>query len=186
MYETVTKWYMSRVYLQKGETMNFGTFTRRNFAGRLAAVLSSVGLTGTVLAGSAEGATDEGIRKLGDDGKAADGKQMITPIVVHNGLIYVAGQGAHDPGPAEQFEIGHHTTIVMDNVKKLVEAGGGTVDSILQLTVFLADIKYYDGMNKVFKTYFPNGGPARTTVAVAALPGNSLVEINCIAVVMKK
>ena len=164
--------------------MNFGTFTRRNFAGRLAAVLSSVGLTGAALAGSAQGATDDSIRKLGDDGKPADGKQMITPIVVHNGLIYVAGQGAHDS--AEQFEIGHHTTIVMDNVKKLVEAGGGTVDSILQLSVFLADIKYYDGMNKVFKTYFPNGGPARTTVAVAALPGNSLVEINCIAVVVKK
>jgi 2-iminobutanoate/2-iminopropanoate deaminase len=130
--------------------MNFGTFTRRNFAGRLAAVLSSVGLTGAVLAGSAQAAT------------------------------------AHDSGPAEQFEIGHHTTIVMDNVKKLVETGGGTVDSILQLTVFLADIKYYDGMNKIFKAYFPNGGPARTTVAVAALPGNSLVEINCIAVVVKK
>jgi len=166
--------------------MNFGTFTRRNFAGRLAAVLSSVGITGAVLAGSAQGATDDSIRKLGDDGKPADGKQMITPIVVHNGLIYVAGQGAHDSGPAEQFEIGRHTTIVMDNVKKLVEAGGGSVDSILQLSVFLADIKYYDGMNKVFKTYFPNGGPARTTVAVAALPGNSLVEINCIAVVVKK
>jgi len=166
--------------------MNFGTFTRRNFAGRLAAVLSSVGLTGAVLAGSAEATADEGIRKLGDDGKPADGKQMITPIVVHNGLIYVAGQGAHDSGPAEQFEIGHHNTIGMDNVKKLVEAGGGTVDSILQLSVFLADIKYYDGMNKVFKTYFPNGGPARTTVAVAALPGNSLVEINCIAVLVKK
>jgi 2-iminobutanoate/2-iminopropanoate deaminase len=169
-----------------GGVMNFGTFTRRNFAGRLAAVLSSVGLTGAVLAGSAEATADEGIRKLGDDGKPADGKQMITPIVVHNGLIYVAGQGAHDSGPAEQFEIGRHTTIVMDNVKKLVEAGGGSVDSILQLSVFLADIKYYDGMNKVFKTYFPNGGPARTTVAVAALPGNSLVEINCIAVVVKK
>jgi 2-iminobutanoate/2-iminopropanoate deaminase len=166
--------------------MNFGTFTRRNFAGRLAAVLSTVGLTGAALAGSAEVMADDSIRKLGDDGKPADGKQMITPIVVHNGLIYVAGQGAHDAGPAEQFEIGRHTTIVMDNVKKLVETGGGTVDSILQLSVFLADIKYYDGMNKVFKTYFPNGGPARTTVAVAALPGNSLVEINCIAVVVKK
>jgi enamine deaminase RidA (YjgF/YER057c/UK114 family) len=68
----------------------------------------------------------------------------------------------------------------MDKVKQLVQNGGGTVDSILQLTVFLADIKYYDGMNQVFKTYFPNGGPARTTVAVAALPGNSLVEINCV------
>ncbi len=166
--------------------MNFGTFTRRNFAGGLAAIFSSVGISGAALASSAEGTTDQGIRKLNDDGKPADGKQMITPIVVHNGLIYVAGQGAHDSGPAEQFEIGHHTTIVMDNVKKLVETGGGTMDSVLQLSVFLADIKYYDGMNKVFKTYFPNGGPARTTVAVAALPGNSLVEVNCIAVVVKK
>jgi enamine deaminase RidA (YjgF/YER057c/UK114 family) len=41
-------------------------------------------------------------------------------------------------------------------------------------------------MNNVFKTYFPHGGPARTTVAVAALPGNSLVEINCIAALNKK
>jgi enamine deaminase RidA (YjgF/YER057c/UK114 family) len=139
------------------------------------------------LAGRSEGKAkaDKSVRKLKDDGTPADPKSFITPIVIHNGLIYVAGQGAHDPGPAEQFEIGHHTTIVMDKVKKLVEAGGGTVDNILQLTVFLADIKYYDGMNQVFKTYFPNGGPARTTVAVAALPGNSLVEINCIAAIGK-
>jgi len=166
--------------------MNFGPFTRRNFAARLAALVSAAGLGGTALAGTSDAKADQDIRKLNSDGKPADGKQMITPIVIHNGLIYVAGQGAHDTGPAEQFEIGHHTTIVMDNVKKLVEAGGGTVDSILQLTVFLADIKYYDGMNQVFKNYFPNGGPARTTVAVAALPGNSLVEINCIAALVKK
>jgi 2-iminobutanoate/2-iminopropanoate deaminase len=166
--------------------MNSGAFTRRNFTGRLATILSAAGLTGVALAGRAEAKAAKGIRKLNSEGKPADGKQMITPIVLYDGLIYVAGQGAHDSGPADQFEIGHHTTIVMDNVKKLVEAGGGTVDSILQLTVFLADIKYYDGMNQVFKTYFPNGGPARTTVAVAALPGNSLVEINCIAAVVKK
>jgi hypothetical protein len=70
----------------------------------------------------------------------------------------------------------------MENVKTLVEAGGGTKDSILQLTVYLTKIDDYDGMNKVFKTYFPNGGLARTTVAVAALPGQSLVEINCTVV----
>ena len=84
------------------------------------------------------------------------------------------------------MDIDTHTKKVMDNVKTLVETGGGTMDSILQLTVFLTKIDDYDGMNKVFKTYFPNGGPARTTVAVAALPGNSLVEINCIAAVVKK
>lgn len=159
--------------------------TRRTFAARFAAILSAAGLTGAALSASAASKSDT-VRKLNSDGKPADPKSFITPIIIHNGLVYVAGQGAHDSGPADKFEIGHHTTIVMDNIKKLVEVGGGTVDSILQLNVFLADIKYYDGMNQVFKTYFPNGGPARTTVAVAALPGNSLVEINCIAAVTKK
>jgi len=84
------------------------------------------------------------------------------------------------------MDIENHTKRVMENVKHLVETGGGTMDSILQLTVYLAKIDDYDGMNKVFKTYFPHGGPARTTVAVAALPGNSLVEINCIAAVTRK
>jgi 2-iminobutanoate/2-iminopropanoate deaminase len=74
----------------------------------------------------------------------------------------------------------------MENVKELVITGGGSMDSILQLTVYLADLAYYEPMNKIFKTYFPNGGPARTTVAVAALPGNSMLEINCIAAVVKK
>ncbi len=84
------------------------------------------------------------------------------------------------------MDIETHTKKVMDNVKTLVEIGGATMDTILQLTVYLTKIDDYDGMNKVFKTYFPNGGPARTTVAVAALPGNSLVEINCIAAVTRK
>ena len=56
----------------------------------------------------------------------------------------------------------------------------------MQVTVFLTKIEDYDVMNKAFKTYFPHGGPARTTVAVAALPGQSLVEINCTAAVVRK
>ncbi len=162
-----------------------GSLTRRIFASRLATLFSGLGL-GAAFVGKAEASKQSGIQKLDTDGKPSNPKDFITPIVVHNGLIYVAGQGAHDTGPAEQFEIGKHTTIVMDKVKKLVETGGATMDSVLQLSVFLADIKHYDGMNQVFKTYFPNGGPARTTVAVAALPGNSLVEVNCIAAATRK
>ena len=165
------------------------SLTRRNFASMLAPVFSAFGLA-TLFSTSAvakdAAAKDTGIRKLNDEGKPADGTQMISPIVVHNGLVYVAGQGAHDTGPAQSWDIGAHTTKVLDNVKKLVEAGGSTMDNIVQLTVFLAKIDDYDGMNKVFKTYFPHGGPARTTVAVAALPGNSLVEINCVAALPKK
>src|SRR5205823_13365863 len=105
------------------------------------------------------------------------------PIFVHNGLIYISGQGANDAGAVQGADIETHTTKVMNNVKKLVEAGGGSMDTILQLTVYLANLADYDGMNKVFKTYFPHGGPARTTISAAGVPGHSLLEINCIAAV---
>jgi 2-iminobutanoate/2-iminopropanoate deaminase len=169
-------------------------FTRRNLAVRVASFVSGLGLaellSSTVAAGAHGAGTQQtgGVQKLGYEGQPASGTEMITPLIVHNGLIYIAGQGAHSHDNGETFptDIENHTRRVMDSVKTLVEAGGGTVDSILQLTVYLANIDYYDGMNKVFKTYFPHGGPARTTVAVAALPGQSLVEINCIAAVTRK
>jgi len=162
---------------------------RRTFAARLASVLSTVGLTSAALTRSALAQTatsDSGVQKLNYDGKPADGSQMITSLIVHNGLIYISGQGANDAGDVQGADITSHTTKVMNNVKKLVEAGGGSMDSILQLTVYLGNLDYYDGMNKVFKTYFPHGGPARTTVAVAGVPGHSLLEINCIAAVVRK
>jgi len=163
--------------------------TRRSFASRIAGVLTGIGAA-SLLGGSAQAANrnKDGVQKLGYDGKPTDGTGFITPLIIHNGVIYIAGQGAHSRNPKEEFptDAETHTTKVLDNVKTLVEAGGGTMDSILQLTVFLTKIEDYDAMNKVFKTYFPHGGPARTTVAVAALPGQSLVEINCTAAVVKK
>ncbi len=165
--------------------MNSTFFHRRKLMTSLAAVMTAVG-AGTWVATSAQAKSRDVVRKLGRDGKAADGKQMITPLITYNGLLYIAGQGANSNGPVGKDDIDSHTTKVMENVKELVETGGGTMDSILQLTVYLASIDYYEPMNKIFKTYFPNGGPARTTVAVAALPGNSMVEINCIAAIVRK
>ncbi len=162
--------------------------SRRTFTTFLAPVLSGVGLA-TLFSKSASAKSpksDMTVRKLNDEGQPLTENSMISPIVVHNGLAYIAGVGAHDPGPAESWEIGAHTKKVMDRIQKLVEASGSTMSDVVQLSVFLAKIDYYDGMNKVFKTYFEHGGPARTTVAVAALPGNSLVEINCIAAITKK
>jgi 2-iminobutanoate/2-iminopropanoate deaminase len=163
--------------------------TRRSFAARLAALFPGLGIAGMAAAMPAMAEQNSNaVQKLNGDGKPA-GKGFITPLIIHNGLIYIAGQGAHsrgdksDAGRTPTIEM--HTQMVMDGVKATVEAGGGTMDSILQLTVFLAKLEYYDGMNSVFKTYFPNGGPARTTVAVAGLPGESLVEINCIAAVVR-
>jgi 2-iminobutanoate/2-iminopropanoate deaminase len=159
------------------------TSSRRSFAARFASLFTGAGVASLFGGSGASTATaaqaPAGVQKLDYEGKAA-GTGFITPI-------YNAGQGAHSHDSSEfPMEIETHTKHVMESVKTLVERGGGTMDSILQLTVYLADIDFYDGMNNVFKTYFPNGGPARTTVAVAALPGKSLVEINCTAAVVKK
>jgi len=166
------------------------SFTRRIFASRFASVLSALGLTAAVApsVGLAHGGggQDTGIRKLNGEGKPGSEKDVIMPVVVHNGLIYVAGVGAHDSRDQKEWTIESHTKIVMDKVQKMVEVGGGTMDTVLQANVFLVKIEHWDGMHKTFATYFPHGGPSRTTVAVAALPGDSLVEINCIAAVAKK
>jgi len=166
------------------------TTTRRMFALRFASLLSALGISAAVLPINVRAqnasAPDSGIRKLNGEGKPGGEKDIIMPVVVHNGLLYVSGQGAHDTRDSKEWTIESHTTMVMDKVKKLVEVGGGSMDTVLQANVFLVKIEHWDGMHKTFSTYFPHGGPARTTVAVAALPGDSLVEINCIAAVARK
>jgi 2-iminobutanoate/2-iminopropanoate deaminase len=174
----------------EGDKHMTSTFTRRSFATRFASILSALGVTAAVLPNRAlaQGSSQDasGIRKLNSEGKPGSEKDVIMPVVVHNGLIYVAGQGAHDTRDPKDWTIESHTTMVMDKIKKHVEIGGGSMDTILQANVFLVKIEHWDGMHKVFGTYFPHGGPSRTTVAVAALPGDSLVEINCIAAVARK
>lgn len=164
-------------------------FTRRTFAGRFASLLSALGVTVAVSSKTASAAMppqNDEVRKLNGEGKPGSEKEVIMPVVVHNGVLYVSGQGAHDTRDAKEWTIESHTKMVMDKMQELVEVGGGSMDSVLQANVYLVKIEDWDGMHKVFATYFPHGGPARTTVAVAALPGNSLVEINCIAAVTRK
>jgi 2-iminobutanoate/2-iminopropanoate deaminase len=166
------------------------TSTRRTFAMRFGSLLSALGLSAAVLPtrGMAEGSrqSESGIRKLNAEGKPGGEKDVIMPVVIHNGLIYVSGQGAHDSRDKKEWTIESHTTMVMDKIKKMVEIGGGTMETVLQTRVFLVNIDDWAAMTKVFGTYFPHGGPARTTVAVAALPGDSLVEIDCVAAVARK
>jgi len=169
--------------------MNFSV-TRRRFASRFASMFSALGLSAAALhtnavAQSPSAHDNAGIRKLDSEGKP-DEKDVIMPIVTYNGMIFVSGQGAHDSRDQKEWTIESHTTMVMDKIKKLVEVGGGSMDTVLQANVFLAKIEHWDGMTKVFGTYFPHGGPTRTTVAIAALPGDSLVEINCIAAAVRK
>ncbi|HZT69038.1 MAG TPA: RidA family protein [Terriglobia bacterium] len=123
------------------------------------------------------------IRKLGYDGQPVTGRG-IAPAVVHSGLIYVSGQGANESESEATLDITIHVQKAMDNVKKLVEAAGGDMDHVLQLTVYLASLEFYEAMNSAYRPYFPNRAPARCTVSVAGIPGKSLVEISCIAEVV--
>ncbi|HET7214769.1 MAG TPA: RidA family protein [Terriglobia bacterium] len=140
--------------------------------------------SGGFAAGAQAAQGQSGILKLGYDGQPAKGG--ISPVVVHDGLIYVAGQGANEHQEEATLDITTHVTRAMDNVKKLVEAAGGDMDHVLQLTVYLASLEFYQAMNKAYRPYFPNRGPARCTVSVAGIPGNSLVEISCIAAVVRQ
>ena len=155
---------------------------------RFGSILSALGIAavGFTSGATAQSSEANGIRKLNGEGKPGSEKDVIMPAVIHNGVIYVSGIGAHDSRDKKEWTIESHTTNVMDKLKKMVEVSGGNMDTVVQANVFLTNIDHWDGMHKVFGTYFPHGGPARTTVAVAALPGNSLVEINCIAVVAQK
>lgn len=155
---------------------------------RFGSILSALGIAavGFTSGATAQCSEANGIRKLNGEGKPGSEKDVIMPAVIHNGVIYVSGIGAHDSRDKKEWTIESHTTNVMDKLKKMVEVSGGNMDTVVQANVFLTNIDHWDGMHKVFGAYFPHGGPARTTVAVAALPGNSLVEINCIAVVAQK
>lgn len=94
-------------------------------------------------------------------------------------MVFVAGKGAH----VEPFEIKAHTEIVLKELEKELIKAGSSMEKVLKVTVFLNDIADYQGMNEVYKGRFGKNPPVRTTVAVAkgGVPGNSLVEMDCIA-----
>ena len=96
------------------------------------------------------------------------------------GMVYIAGKGAHFEG-----DIKAHTDHVLKELEKELISAGSSMEKVLKVTVYLNDIKDYQGMNEVFKGRFGNKPPVRSTVAVAkgGVPGDSLVEMDCIAFV---
>ena len=99
----------------------------------------------------------------------------------HGDIVYIAGKGAH----VAPFEIKAHTEIVLQELEKELIKAGSSMEKVLKVSVFLNDIADYQGMNEVYKGRFGSNPPVRTTVAVAkgGVPGDSLVEMDCIAYV---
>jgi len=106
-----------------------------------------------------------------------------SPVVRAGDFIFVAGQGPVDPVSDEMSlgSIEHETRITLDNVKRLVEAAGATLADVVKVSVFLRDGNDFAAMNAVYKEFFGDAPPARTTVAVAFAHPAMKVEIDCIA-----
>ena len=78
-------------------------------------------------------------------------------------------------------DIKEATRLVLGNVKRALQSTGSDLDRVVKVTVFLRDMKDFDDMNQVYRTFFRESLPARSCVAVKGLPGGFAVEIEVIA-----
>jgi 2-iminobutanoate/2-iminopropanoate deaminase len=100
--------------------------------------------------------------------------------------LYTSGQIPIDPATGNLVPggIAEQTTRVLDNLKAVLAAAGLNLSHVVRTTVYLKDLADFAAMNALYATYFAPPGvvaPARSTVQVAALPKDALVEIDCIA-----
>ncbi|HZU23131.1 MAG TPA: RidA family protein [Terriglobales bacterium] len=100
-----------------------------------------------------------------------------------NGLVFTAGQIAIDPSTGNVIEgdVRQQTERVLKNVSAILQAAGSSLDNAVRTTVFLKNMSDFAAMNEVYGKFFTAKQPARSTVEVAQLPKNVLVEIDVIA-----
>jgi enamine deaminase RidA (YjgF/YER057c/UK114 family) len=111
------------------------------------------------------------------NGKKPEKTPLFSGITSYNGLVFIAGIGAHFKG-----DIKEHTKHVLDEIQKRLESVGSSMEKVLKVNVYLNDLKDYAGMNEMFLGRFGPEPGVRTTIAAAGgIPGDSLVEIDCIA-----
>ena len=150
---------------------------RRRFIGRGAAVAAAVAAAG-VPAQAAQPA-EKPVKKVHyRNGTKPEKTPLFNSTVSFGNLLFIAGVGYHLEG-----DIKVHTKNVLDQIQQQLERVGSSMDKVLKCNVYLDDLKDYAGMNEVFLGRFGDEPPVRTTIAAAGgIPGNSLVEIDVIAV----
>lgn len=100
-----------------------------------------------------------------------------------NGFIFTSGQIAIDPSTQQVVagDVAAQTERVLRNLSEILEAAGSGLGKVLRSTVFLKDMNDFAAMNQVYAKYFSSAPPARSTVEVARLPKDVLVEIDVVA-----
>ena len=100
-----------------------------------------------------------------------------------NGFVFISGQVAIDPATQQVIDgdVAAQTERVLKNLSAILEAAEGGLDKVVRSTVFLKNMSDFAAMNEVYGKYFKEDPPARSTVEVARLPKDVLVEIDVIA-----
>ncbi len=125
------------------------------------------------------------MRKVIRTSDAPRPRGVYSQAIVADGFVFVAGQAAINP-QTNELELGDirpETRRTLENIRAILEAAGSSLRDVVRVGVFLADMKDFDAMNEVYRKFFPEDQPARTTVG-AQLPMIK-IEIDCIARVRK-
>ena len=117
-------------------------------------------------------------RKSSGPFKPEGGAPLYSLELSFGNLVFVSGKGA---GVDAKGDIKAQTAHVLELIEESLKTAGSSMEKVLKVNVYLANIGDYAGMNETYLGRFGSDPPVRTTVAVAALPDRSLVEIDCIA-----
>ncbi len=163
--------------------------SRRNLLKNAAAATAGVAaMAGAAPAAEAQATgswVKKAVTKPGPPASAQDQKTPPAPskpplfssIVTCGNLVFLAGVGAHFQGTIEE-----HTKHVLDELEENLKLAGSSMEKVLKVNVYLSDLANYQRMNAVYAGRWGAVPPVRTTVAVVnGVPGDSLVEIDCIA-----
>lgn len=114
--------------------------------------------------------------------KAPRPKGPYSQAVIHEGLLYISGQLPidHETGMIVRGTIEEEAEIVLNNIKAIIEDAGAGMKDVLKVTCYLADMDDLERFNNVYKEYFKEEPPARTTLEVKRLPLDVKVEIDAI------
>ncbi len=150
---------------------------RRQFLGHAPAAAAAAALAASTARADAGGPGEPKKTVHWEGGKKPEKTPLFSSVVTYGNLVFVSGIGAHFEG-----DIRAHTRHVLGEMKKALESVGSSMEKVLKVNVYLSDLANYAGMNEVFLGSFGPEPGVRTTIAAAGgIPGNSLVEIDCIA-----
>ncbi len=101
-------------------------------------------------------------------------------------FIFTAGQIGLDPSTGELVAgmVEEQTRQALSNLRNVIEAAGSSMDNVVKTTVFLKDMADFPKMNAIYAEFFGENPPARSTVAVVALPKGGLVEVEAVVIAM--